>query len=90
MHDHTPAPPFLDTCRTSRTGRMSSALYCTASVLEFFGGGTLTVHLASHVAGHGWSAAWPGRIEGINDDGQIVEADGSERRIRWRADWESR
>jgi len=61
---------------------------CTASVQEFLADGTL--RLASHVAGHGWSAAWPGRIEGINDDGTIVEADGSERRIRWRADWEGR
>jgi len=55
---------------------------------EFLAGCTL--HLASRVAGHGWPAAWPGRIEGINDDGTIVEADGTGRRIRWRAEREGR
>jgi hypothetical protein len=46
------------------------------------------LYLASRVAGHGWSAAWPGRIEDINDDGWVVDADGRERRIRWRPDRE--
>ncbi len=30
------------------------------------------------------------RIEDINHDGTVVEADGTERRIRWRADREGR
>jgi len=85
MHDHTPEPPFPDTCHTSR---MFITPCCAASVQEFLANGSL--HLDSHVAGHGWSAAWRGRIEGINDDGTIVEADGSEHRIHWRADWEGR
>ncbi len=85
MHDRTPEPPFPDPCRT---GHMFITPCCTGSVHEFYVGATL--HLVSHVAGHGWSATWPGRIEGINDDGTIVGADGTERRIRWRAEREGR
>ena len=83
MYDRTPEPPFPDACRT---GRKFISPCCTAGVLEFRADNVL--HLASHVAGHGWSAAWPGRIEDINDDGVIVEADGAERRIRWQGDRE--
>ncbi len=83
MDDRTRDPPFPDTCRT---GRMYITPCCTASNHEFLVNGTL--YLASSVAGHGWSPAWPGRIEDINDDGTMVGADGSERRIRWRADRE--
>jgi len=85
MHDRTPEPPFPDACRT---GRKFISPCCTASLHEFLADGTL--HLASSVAGHGWSAAWPGCIEDINDDGTIIGADGSERRIRWRAEREGR
>jgi hypothetical protein len=42
--------------------------------------------LAFHVEGHGWFGPRPGRIEDINDDGTLVEADGTERPVRWRAD----
>jgi len=85
MHDRTPEPPFPD---PRRTGRKFISPCCTASVCEFLAHGTL--HLVSSVAGHGWSAAWSGCIEDINDDGTIVEADGTERRIRWRAEREGR
>ncbi len=85
MHDRTPEPPFPDACRT---GRKFISPCCTASVCEFLADGTL--HLASSVAGHGWSAAWSGCVEDINDDGTIVGADGTERRIRWRAEREGR
>ena len=70
MRDHTPAPLFPDTCRT---GRMFVTPCCTAGVFKFRADSTH--HLASHVAGHGWSAAWPGQIEGIDDNGTIVEAE---------------
>ncbi len=43
------------------------------------------LYLAFHVAGHGWFPARPGSIDCINDDGTIVEKNGGERRIRWRA-----
>ena len=85
MSERTPEPPFPDACRT---GRAFITPCCTASTHEFC---VDTVHyLASRVAGHGWSAPWPGRIEDINDDGVIVEADGAERRIRWQAEREGR
>ena len=48
------------------------------------------LHRVSRVAGHGWSAAWPGRIEDINDDGSIAEADGTERPIHWQGEREGR
>ena len=85
MDPRTAEPPFPDACRT---GRMSISPCCTDSLCEFVADGTL--YLASHVAGHGWSAPWQGRIEDINDDGVIVEADGAERRIRWQGDREGR
>lgn len=90
MHARTPEPPFPDACRT---GRQFISPCCTASVSEFCVDSTL--HLASHVTGRGWSAAWPGQIEDINDDGtiigaDIVEADGTERRIRWQSEREGR
>jgi hypothetical protein len=85
MHDRTPEPPFPDACRT---GRMLIPPCCTASVRGFLAGSTL--YLASHVIGHGWSPAWSGRIEDINDDGTMVEAAGRGRRIRWRAEREGR
>jgi len=43
------------------------------------------LYLVFHVAGHGWFPARPGSIDSINDDGTIVEKNGKERRIRWRA-----
>lgn len=52
MHDRTPEPPFPDACRT---GRKFITPCCTSSLHEFVADGTL--HLASRVAGHGWSAA---------------------------------
>ena len=45
-------------------------------------------HLAFCAAGHGWWPAHPGRIEGINDTGTLVEADGTERRVFWRPERE--
>ena len=85
MSERTPEPPFPDACRTGRTFITPC---CTASTHEFCVG---AVHyLASSVTGHGWSAPWRGRIEDINDDGVIVEADGAERRIRWQAEREGR
>jgi hypothetical protein len=81
MDNPTREPPFPDACRT---GRMFITPCCTASTHEFSVGNVL--HLASRVAGHGWSLAWPGRIEDINDDGTLVETDGTERPVRWRAD----
>ena len=79
MSDRTPNPPFPDACRT---GRAFISPCCTASVTEFLSGGQLC--LASRVAGHGWSAPWPGCIEDINDTGTLVDADGSERPVFWR------
>jgi len=83
MENRTPEPPLPDACRT---GHMFISPCCTARVREFLAGSTLS--LASHVTEHGWSPAWPGRIEDTNNDGTIVEADGSERRICWHADRE--
>lgn len=80
MDPRTAEPPFPDACRT---GRVFLTPCCTASTREFIVDGVL--YLASSVVGHGWSVPWRGRIEDINDDGCVVEADGSERRIRWRA-----
>ena len=101
MHDRTPDAPFPDACRKRVAlrlegrnaagrfeGRKFIAPCCTASLHEFLADGIL--HLASSVAGHRWSAAWPSRIEDVNDDGWIIEADGSERRIRWQGDREGR
>ena len=84
MQNPTRDPPFPDACRT---GRMFITPCCTASTHEFLVDGAL--HLASRVAGHGWFPARPGCIEDINDDGTLVDADGTERRLRWRADREA-
>ena len=83
MSDRTPEAPFPNACLT---GRKFISPCCTSSVREYMVQGVL--HLASRVVGHGWSAPWPGRIEDINDTGVLVEKDGSERPIRWRADRE--
>jgi len=40
--------------------------------------------LASSIAGHGWSQPWPGTVDDINDTGTLVDADGTERPVRWR------
>ncbi len=101
MHVRTPEPPFPDACRKraaprpegrNAAGRFEGRKFispcCIASVSEFCVDSTL--HLASHVTGHGWSAAWPGQIEDINDDGTIIGADRTERRIRWQAEREDR
>ena len=74
----TVEPPFPD---TARTGRSFISPCCTASVAEFLVDGTL--RLAGRVAGHGWSEPWHGSIDGINDTGTVVEADGTERRVFW-------
>ena len=71
--------PFRD---DQRTGRAFITPCCTSSVREFLVDGML--HLAQSVVGHGWPAPWQGSIDGINDTGTIVEADGTERAIRWR------
>lgn len=81
MSERTPEAPFPDACRT---GRAFISPCCTASIREFMVDGTL--YLASSVAGHGWSTPWQGRIEDINDTGTLIEKDGSERPIHWRAD----
>ena len=81
MSERTPEAPFPDACLT---GRAFIAPCCTSSVREFIADEVL--YLASRVAGHGWSAPWPGRIEDINDTGTLVQKDGSEQPIRWRAD----
>jgi len=80
MDEPTRDPPFPDACRT---GRGFITPCCTGKQTEFLVNGVL--YLSFHIAGHGWFPARPGRIEDINDDGTIVEKDGSERRIRWRA-----
>ncbi len=85
MHDRTPEPLFPDACRT---GRKFTTPCCAASSHEFRVDGVL--HLASRVAGHGWSVPWRGCIEDINDTGTVVEQDGSERRIHWQGARESR
>ena len=36
------------------------------------------------------NACRTGRIEDVNDDGWIIEADGTEHRIRWQGDREGR
>ena len=85
MDQRSPNPPFPDACRT---GRAFITPCCTASTREFLVDGVL--YLASRVAGHDWSPAWRGRIEDINHTGTLVEADGTERQVHWRADWEGR
>lgn len=67
----------------ARTGRAFISPCCTASVREFRIDGVLW--LAGHVAGHGWSEPWHGSIDGINDTGTKVDADGTERRVFWSA-----
>lgn len=75
--------PFPD---AQRTGRAFITPCCTAATHEFLVGG---VHwLASSVIGHGWSRPWRGQVEDIDDTGTLVDVDGSERPIRWRADRE--
>ena len=81
MNERTPEAPFPD---ARLTGRAFIASCCTSSVREYMVDGVLC--LASRVAGHGWSAPWPGRIEDVNDTGTLIEKDGSQRPIRWRAD----
>lgn len=78
-------PPCPDACRT---GRRFISPCCTASTTEFLVDGVL--HLALHVAGHGWWPARPDRIDDINDIGTLVEADGAERPVRWCAGREGR
>lgn len=85
MNKRTPEAPFPDACLT---GRAFVTSCCTSSTRKFYADGVL--YLASRVAGHGWSAPWPGCIEDINDDGCVVETDGREHRIRWRPDREGR
>ena len=70
MNEHTPEAPFPDACLT---GKAFITPCCTAGVFEFRADST--PHLASHVAGHSWSAAWPCQIGDIDDDGTIVEAE---------------
>jgi hypothetical protein len=84
MDEPTRDPPFPDTCHT---GRAFITPCCTASTHEFRVDGVL--HLASRVAGHGWSAPWRGCIEDINHTGTIVDGPGQERRVYWRADREA-
>lgn len=55
----------------------------TASTHEFLMDGA--IHLASWVAGLGWFEPRSGCVEDINDDGTLADADGTERRLRWRA-----
>ncbi len=81
MHDLTRDPPYPDTCRT---GRLFFTPCCTASTHEFMVDGVL--HLAFHVAGHKWFHPRPGRVEDINNDGILVEVDGTVRCVRWRVD----
>ena len=83
MDEPSPNPPFPDACRT---GRSFITPCCTASSTEFLVDEVL--HLAFSVVGHGWWPARPGRVEDINDTGTLVEADGSCRRVVWRADRE--
>lgn len=85
MDEPTPDPPFPDACRT---GRAFITPCCTAAQREFQVDGVL--YLVFHVAGHGWFPARPGSIDDINDDGTIVEKDGTERRIRWHLNQEGR
>ncbi len=83
MDSPTRDPPFPDALRT---GRSFISPCCTARTHEILVDGIL--HLALRVAGHGWFPACPGRIEDINDHGTLVDADGTERRLHWRADRE--
>jgi len=73
-------PPFPDACRT---GRAFITPCCTAKQTEYMVDGVL--YLSFYVVGRGWFPARPGSIDSINDDGTIIEKDGSSRRIRWRA-----
>ena len=84
MDQPSPNPPFPDACRT---GRAFITPY-NASSTEFLVDGVL--YIASAVVGRGWWPARPGRVEDINHTGTLVEADGTERRIVWRADREGR
>lgn len=81
--DRTPEPPFA---ADARTGRAFISPCCTAGVHEFMVDGQLW--LASSVAGHGWGKPWRGSIDEINDTGTLVDANGTERSVHWRADRE--
>ena len=85
MDQPSPNPPFPDACRT---GRAFNTTCCMATSTEFLVDGVL--YIASAVVGRGWWPARPGRVENINHTGTLVEADGTERRIVWRADREGR
>ena len=84
MDQPSPNPPFPDACRT---GRAFITPYKVSST-EFLVDGVL--YIASAVVGRGWWPARPGRVEDINHTGTLVEADGTARRIVWRADREGR
>ena len=77
------APPSLpaNNAYEARTGRAFISPCCTAFVREFLVDGQLW--LAGSVIGHGWSAPCRGSIDDINDTGTVVEADGTERPVRW-------
>ena len=77
--ERTRTPPFPD---EARTGWIFISPCCTSSVREFSIDGTFW--LAGHVANHGWSKPWIGRVQDINDTGTIVHRDGSEYPRRWR------
>ena len=79
MIEFTQRPPFPE---TQRTGRAFIAPCCTAGTREYLVDGVLW--LVFHVAGHGYAAPRPGSIDEINDAGTKVDADGTERRVRWK------
>lgn len=82
MH-RTKDAPFPD---AERTGRCFITPCCTSAIYEFIVDGEFC--LSNSVVGHGWSQPWPGRVEDINDTGHLIEADGTERAVYWRADRE--
>jgi hypothetical protein len=80
-YERTKDCPFPE---EAKTGRMFITPCCTASVNEFLVDGELW--MCGSVAGHGWGKPWKGKVEDINDTGTMVDADGSERKVYWRAD----
>lgn len=77
--EFTQKPPFPD---VQRTGRAFITPCCTAETFEFRVDDSLW--LAFQVAGHGWAAPRQGSIDDINDTGTKVDADGTERHVRWK------
>lgn len=79
MSEFTTVAPYAS---KYKTGRKFISPCCTASITEFLLPSGRTM-LAGSVAGHGWSQPYAGTIDGINDTGTKVDADGAERACHW-------